>query len=76
MVGMVLIDLKKAFDTVDGEILLQKLSAMGITSLEFGHTYLTESNVLRLVVKALLFFRLPVASLKEASLALHCSFVT
>ena len=40
MVGMVLIDLKKAFDTVDGEILLQKLSAMGITSLEWFRSYL------------------------------------
>ena len=39
-VGMVLIDLRKAFDTVDGEILLQKLAAMGVTSLDWFKSYL------------------------------------
>lgn len=40
LVGMVLIDLRKAFDTVDGDILLEKLSAMGVTSLEWFRSYL------------------------------------
>ena len=40
MVGMVLIDLRKAFDTVDGDILLRKLSAMGVTSLDWFRSYL------------------------------------
>ena len=40
MVGVVLIDLRKAFDTVDGNILLQKLAAMGVTSLDWFRSYL------------------------------------
>ena len=37
---MVLIDLRKAFDTVDGDILINKLSAMGVTSLGWFRSYL------------------------------------
>ena len=40
MVGMVMIDLRKAFDTVDGDILINKLSAMGVTSLDWFRSYL------------------------------------
>ena len=40
LVGMVLIDLRKAFDTVDGKILIDKLSAMGVTSLDWFRSYL------------------------------------
>jgi hypothetical protein len=40
LVGMVLIDLRKAFDTVDGDILIGKLSAMGVTSLDWFRSYL------------------------------------
>ena len=39
--GMVMIDLRKAFDTVDGEILIYKLSAMGVTSLDWFRSYMT-----------------------------------
>ena len=42
MVGMVMIDLRKAFDTVDGGILIKKLSAMGVTSLDWFRSYLSE----------------------------------
>ena len=41
MVGMVFIDLRKAFDTVDSDILVDKLSAMGITSLDWFRSYLS-----------------------------------
>ena len=40
LVGMVLIDLQKAFDTVDHGILLEKLSAIGVSSLSWFHSYL------------------------------------
>ena len=40
LVGMVMIDLRKAFDTVDGDILIRKLSAMGVTSLDWFRSYL------------------------------------
>lgn len=39
--GMVLLDLQKAFDTVDHEILCQKLKAMGIVSVDWFKSYLT-----------------------------------
>ena len=39
--GMVMIDLRKAFDTVDGDILIDKLSAMGVTSLDWFRSYMT-----------------------------------
>ena len=39
--GMVLIDLQKAFDTVDHVILIQKLEAMGVYSVEWFRSYLS-----------------------------------
>ncbi len=40
--GMVLIDMKKkAFDTVDHNILCHKLQAMGIASVGWFHSYLS-----------------------------------
>ena len=41
MVRMVLIDLRKAFDTVDHEILLSKLGSIGITSVMWFRSYLS-----------------------------------
>jgi hypothetical protein len=38
--GMVLIDLQKAFDTVDHVILCEKLRAMGVASVEWFQSYL------------------------------------
>ena len=43
-VGMVLIDLQKAFDTVDHEILCKKLKSMGINSTEWFQSYLGGRN--------------------------------
>lgn len=39
--GMVLLDLQKAFDTVDHVILLEKLQAMGVSSVDWFRSYLT-----------------------------------
>ncbi len=39
--GMVLLDLQKAFDTVDHEILINKLMAMGIGSSAWFRSHLT-----------------------------------
>jgi hypothetical protein len=39
--GMVLIDLQKAFDTVDHVILIKKLNAMGVSSVEWFNSYLS-----------------------------------
>ena len=39
-VGMVLLDLQKAFDTVDHEILYNKLEAMGINFTKWFQSYL------------------------------------
>ena len=41
MVGMVLIDLQKAFDTVDHDILLDKLRAIGVSSVSWFESYLS-----------------------------------
>ena len=43
-VGMVMIDLQKAFDTVDHEILCKKLKSLGINSIEWFESYLGERN--------------------------------
>ena len=42
LVGMVLIDLQKAFDTVDHAILLDKLSAIGVSSTAWFESYLCD----------------------------------
>ena len=39
--GLVLLDLQKAFDTVDHDILCKKLDAMGISSVEWFRSYLS-----------------------------------
>ena len=39
--GMLLLDLQKAFDTVDHEILCRKLDAIGVLSIEWFKSYLT-----------------------------------
>ena len=39
--GMVLLDLQKAFDTVDHEILCEKLSTVGVESISWFKSYLT-----------------------------------
>ena len=41
MVGMVLIDLQKAFDTVDHAILLEKLRCIGVSSVAWFQSYLS-----------------------------------
>ena len=40
-VGMVMLDLQKAFDTVDHQILCQKLKYMGVGNIDWFHSYLT-----------------------------------
>ena len=42
VVGMVLIDLQKAFDTCDHSILLRKLEGMGVTSTNWFRPYLSD----------------------------------
>ena len=42
MVGMVMIDLQKAFDTVNHDILLEKMKAMGVTSIPWFRSYLSQ----------------------------------
>ena len=44
LVGMVLTDLQKAFDTVNHDVLLEKMQAMGITSIEWFRSYLSHRN--------------------------------
>ena len=39
--GMVMIDLQKAFDTVDHQILCNKLQAMGVSNIKWFESYLT-----------------------------------
>ena len=41
MVGMVLIDLQKAFDTVDHDILREKLKSIGVSSTMWFESYLS-----------------------------------
>lgn len=40
--GMVLLDLQKAFDTVDHQILCEKLSTLGVESISWFQSYLTQ----------------------------------
>ena len=42
LVGMVLIDLQKAFDTVDHAILLKKLESIGVSSVSWFGSYLSD----------------------------------
>lgn len=42
--GMIMLDLQKAFDTVDHGILCQKLNIMGVESVEWFQSYLTGRN--------------------------------
>ena len=44
MVGMTLIDLCKAFDTVNHDILLEKMAAMGVSSVEWFRSYLSHRS--------------------------------
>ena len=39
--GMIMIDLQKAFDTVNHQILCEKLNAMGVESVDWFHSYLS-----------------------------------
>ena len=39
--GMVMIDLQKAFDTVDHQIVCNKLQAMGVSNIKWFESYLT-----------------------------------
>ena len=39
--GMIMLDLQKAFDTVDHDILCRKLKAMGVDSVEWFRSYLS-----------------------------------
>ena len=41
LVGMVLLDLQKAFDTVDHDIMIEKLRAIGINSTDWFRSYLS-----------------------------------
>ena len=43
-VGMVLIDLQKAFDTVDHDILIAKLRAIGVGSIDWFSSYLSDRS--------------------------------
>ena len=42
--GMIMIDLQKAFDCVDHDLLLKKLSAMGVTSIDWFCSYLNDRS--------------------------------
>ena len=44
LIGMVLIDLQKAFDTVDHVILLDKLTAIGVRSVSWFASYLSQRH--------------------------------
>ena len=44
LVGLVMIDLQKAFDTVDHGILLDKMKAMGISDISWFNSYLSDRS--------------------------------
>ena len=44
--GRVILDLQKAFDTIDHEISCNKLKAMGVADTKWFHSYLTNRNLL------------------------------
>ena len=53
MTGMILVDLQKAFDTIDHDILLKKLSAIGFSNHTIGWFKSYRSNQLFRVIYCL-----------------------